>query len=156
MKVTVGLEHEPGEEMQLDWLELSETPWGEQAYVLVGALSHSGRVRGVFSDGQTFAHLVDALDGVLRRLGGTADVVADRSDGDGRVPGHATGCGRRPRRPRSTTASRSRSARANRPQRKGVVEKAIEYVTQSWWRAAPVSTPAAGAGRSGPLVRRGL
>ena len=31
---------------------------------------------------------------------------------------------------------------ANRPQRKGVVEKAIDYVTQSWWRAAPVSTPA--------------
>ena len=29
---------------------------------------------------------------------------------------------------------------ANRPQRKGVVEKAIDYVTQSWWRAAPVST----------------
>ena len=31
---------------------------------------------------------------------------------------------------------------ANRPQRKGVVEKAIQYVTQSWWRSAPVSTPA--------------
>ena len=72
MKVTVGLEHEPGEELQLDWLELSETPWGEKAYVLVGALSHSGRVRGVFADGMTFAHLIEALDGVLRRLGGTA------------------------------------------------------------------------------------
>lgn len=43
VKVTVGLDHEPGEELQLDWLELSETPWGEKAYVLVGALSHSGR-----------------------------------------------------------------------------------------------------------------
>jgi len=31
---------------------------------------------------------------------------------------------------------------ANRPQRKGVVERAIDYVTQSWWRSAPVSTPA--------------
>ena len=31
---------------------------------------------------------------------------------------------------------------ANRPQRKGVVEKAIGYLTQSWWRSAPVSTPA--------------
>src|SRR3981081_4538772 len=29
---------------------------------------------------------------------------------------------------------------ANRPQRKGVVEAAIRYVTQWWWRAAPVST----------------
>ena len=45
---------------------------------------------------------------------------------------------------------------ANRPQRKGVVEKAIEYVTQSWWRAAPVSIAGGGAGRPGPLVRRGL
>jgi hypothetical protein len=30
----------------------------------------------------------------------------------------------------------------NRPQRKGVVEKAIGYLTQSWWRSAPVSTAA--------------
>ena len=29
-----------------------------------------------------------------------------------------------------------------RPQRKGVVDKAIGYLTQSWWRSAPVSTPA--------------
>ena len=72
VNVTVGPEHAPGEELQLDWLELSETPWGEKAYVLVGALSHSGRVRGVFADGITFAHLIEALDGVLRRLGGTA------------------------------------------------------------------------------------
>jgi transposase len=37
--VTVELVHEPGEEIQFDWLELPETPWGEPAYVLVGALS---------------------------------------------------------------------------------------------------------------------
>ena len=69
---TTEIPHEPGEELQLDWWELHETPWGEKAYVLVGALSHSGRVRGVFSEGQSFPHLVAALDGVLRRLGGTA------------------------------------------------------------------------------------
>jgi hypothetical protein len=39
--------------------------------VLVGALSHSGRIRAVVSDGIDFAHLVACLDGVLRRLGGT-------------------------------------------------------------------------------------
>jgi transposase len=72
VKLTVGLEHEPGEEMQLDWLELPQTPWGAKAHVLVGALSHSGRVRGCFSEGESFPHLADALDGVLRRLGGTA------------------------------------------------------------------------------------
>ena len=72
VNVTVGLEHAPGEELQLDWLELSETPWGAKSHVLVGALSHSGRLRGVFSDGESFPQLVEALDGVLRRLGGTA------------------------------------------------------------------------------------
>jgi hypothetical protein len=63
--VTVDLVHEPGEEIQFDWLELSETPWGEPAYVLVGALLFSGRCRAVISEGTTFAHLVDAIDGVL-------------------------------------------------------------------------------------------
>jgi transposase len=139
VKVTVGLEHEPGEELQLDWLELSETPWGEKAYVLVGALSHSGRVRGVFADGQTFAHLIEALDGVLRRLGGTAKSWrTDRMTtlvypGTDRL------------RPEAAAAAKHYGVTiavcpANRPQRKGVVEKAIDYVTQSWWRAAPVST----------------
>ena len=37
MNVTLGLDCAAGEELQLDWLELSETPWGEKAYVLVVA-----------------------------------------------------------------------------------------------------------------------
>ena len=65
------MRHEPGEEIQWDWLELTETPWGEPAYVLVGALCFSGKCRAVICEGMTFAHLVDAIDGVLRRLGGT-------------------------------------------------------------------------------------
>ena len=141
VKVTVGLDHEPGEELQLDWLELSETPWGEKAYVLVGALSHSGRVRGVFADGMTFAHLIEALDGEVRRLGGTAK--SWRTDRMATVvyPGSDR------LRPEAAAAAKHYGVTvavcpANRPQRKGVVEKAIDYVTQSWWRAAPVSTPA--------------
>ena len=141
VKVTVGLEHEPGEELQLDWLELSETPWGEKACVLVGALSYSGRVRGVFADGQTFAHLIEALDGVLRRLGGTAK--SWRTDRMATVVYPGTDR----LRPEAAAAAKHYGVTvavcpANRPQRKGVVEKAIDYVTQSWWRAAPVSTPA--------------
>jgi transposase len=141
VKVTVGLDHEPGEELQLDWLELSETPWGEKAYVLVGALSHSGRVRGVFADGMTFAHLIEALDGVLRRLGGTTK--SWRTDRMATVVYPGTDR----LRPEAAAAAKHYGVTvvvcpANRPQRKGVVEKAIDYVTQSWWRAAPVSTPA--------------
>jgi transposase len=141
VRLTVGLEHEPGEELQLDWLELSETPWGVKAYVLVGALSHSSRLRGVFSEGESFPHLAEALDGVLRRLGGTArswrtdrmsTVVYPDSD---RL------------RPEAAAMAKHYGVQVavcppNRPQRKGVVEKAIQYVTQSWWRSAPVSTPA--------------
>jgi len=39
--------------------------------VLVGALSFSGKCRGVICEGMSFAHLVEGMDGVLRRLGGT-------------------------------------------------------------------------------------
>lgn len=45
---------------------------GEAAYVLIGALSHSGRCRGVFSERQAGPQVIESLDGVLRRLGGTA------------------------------------------------------------------------------------
>jgi hypothetical protein len=64
--LTVELVHEPGEELQLDWLELEQTPWGEKAYALVGALSHSGRIRAALAAGQSFPELAGALDGVLR------------------------------------------------------------------------------------------
>jgi transposase len=69
--VTTEIDHPPGEELQFDWLELPETPWGQPAYVFIGALSHSGRCRGVFCEGQTGPHVIESLDGVLRRLGGT-------------------------------------------------------------------------------------
>ena len=137
--VTVELAHEPGEEIQFDWLELHETPWGEPAYVLVGALSFSGRCRGVICEGMTFAHLIDAIDGVLRRLGGTTR--AWRTDRMATVvhPGSDR-----------ITAQFAQAAKhygvevwvcpPRRPQRKGVVEKAIQYVTRSWWRTAPVAS----------------
>ncbi|MDE3129882.1 MAG: IS21 family transposase [Acidobacteriota bacterium] len=134
-RLTVELVHEPGEELQLDWLELTETPWGEPVYVLVGALSHSGRIRAVVSDGMDFAHLVACLDGVLRRLGGTtrswrtdrmATIVQPGSD-----------------RLRSEAAELAKHYGVTisvcpryRPQRKGVVEAAIRYLGRSWWRTA--------------------
>lgn len=138
---TAEIPHEPGEELQLDWWELNETPWGEKAYVLVGALSHSGRVRAVFSEGQSFPHLVAALDGVLRRLGGTAK--AWRTDRMATVVDPDTG----QLRPQFAAVAKHYGTRidvcpAYRPQRKGVVEAGIGYLTRSWWRSAPVSIPA--------------
>jgi transposase len=69
---TIEIAHPPGEEIQWDWLELPGAPWGGEAHLLVGTLSHSGKFRAVFAEGEDQAHLVAALDGVLRRLGGTA------------------------------------------------------------------------------------
>lgn len=140
-RLTIELVHEPGEELQLDWLELTETPWGEPCYALVGALSHSGRIRAVVSDGMDFAHLVAALDGVLRRLGGTTRSWRTDRMSTVVVPG--------------TDRLRAESAELakhygvtiavcprNRPQRKGVVEAAIRYVGRSWWRTAQAADPA--------------
>jgi hypothetical protein len=138
---TVEIDHEPGEELQLDWWELAETPWGERAYVLVGALSHSGRLRAAFSEGQSFPHLVGALDGVLRRFGGTAK--AWRTDRMATVIAPGSG------RIRAEFAALAKHYGVSvdvcpprRPQRKGVVESGIGYLARSWWRSAPVSTPA--------------
>ena len=72
------IEHPAGEEIQFDWLELPRPPehWGlgKHAHLLVGALSHSGRWRGVLADAEDFPHLVQALDGVLRQLGGVSRI----------------------------------------------------------------------------------
>jgi len=141
VKLTVGLDHEPGEELQLDWLELAETPWGVKACVLVGALSHSSRLRGVFSEGESFPHLAEALDGVLRRLGGTTRSWRTDRMSTFVYPGADR------LRPEAAALAKHYGVNvavcpANRPQRKGVVEKAIDYLTQSWWRSAPVSSPA--------------
>ncbi len=134
------IEHPPGEEIQWDWLELDNTPWGSKAYVLVGALAHSSRCRGWFSDSDDQAHLVVGIDEVLRRLGGTArrwrvDRMATViNPGTGKLQRSFApvakhyGVGVDPCPPRHGN-------------RKGVVEKSIDYLTRRWWRTARVSSP---------------
>ena len=46
---------------------------GATAHLLVGALSHSSRWRAVLAESEDYPHLVEALDGVLRRLGGCTE-----------------------------------------------------------------------------------
>ncbi len=140
-RLTVELVHEPGEELQLDWLELAETPWGEPGHVLVGALSHSGRIRAVFSAGEDFAHLAGALDELLRRFGGSArswrtDRMATVVEpGSGRLRAEAAELAKH----YGVTVAVCPPRRA---QRKGVVEAAIRYLQRSWWRSAQVATSA--------------
>ena len=134
------IDHPVGEETQWDWVELPDPPpgWGvgAQAHLLVGALSHSGKWRGVLADAEDLPHLVEAIDAVVRRLGGvTRRWRFDRM---------ATVC--------SPTSGRLTAAFAavakyyqvavdvcppRHGNRKGVVEKANHSVAQRWWRTLP-------------------
>ena len=137
----VDIEHPPGEEIQWDWLELDDTPWGEKAYLLVGALSHSSRARGWFSDSDDQAHLVVGIDEVLRRLGGTARRW--RFDRMATVINPATGRVQRSFAPVAKHYGVMVDACPPRHgNRKGVVEKNIDFFTRRWWRTARVASPA--------------
>jgi hypothetical protein len=129
--------HPPGEETQWDWLELPDPPaaWGvgRQAHLLVGALAHSSRWRGVLAEAEDFPHLVEALDAVVRRLGGVTQVW--------RFDRMATVC--LPSSGRITPAFaqvakhygvHSVVCPPRRGNRKGVVEKANHSAAQRWWR----------------------
>src|SRR3954453_11711309 len=139
--VTVEIEHPPGEEIQWDWLELHDTPWGQPAFVLVGALSHSGRFRGVFCEQMTFGHLAEAMHRVLVGLGGTPQVWRTDRMATIVMPGSDR-----------LTVDAAQAAKhygveiavcpPRRAQRKGVVEAAIKYTTNSWWRSAQLTTMA--------------
>ncbi len=63
--------------------------------------SFSGRCRAVISEGMSFAHLIDAIDGVLRRLGGTSRAWRTDSLGGRCSPGM------KPRSPLTTRESGS-------------------------------------------------
>jgi transposase len=142
------IDHPAGEETQWDWVELPDPPpdWGagKHAHLLVGALAHSGRWRGVLADSEDFPHLVEALDQVVRKLGGlTHRWRFDRM---------ATVC--YPASGRLTAAFAAVAKHygvavdicpSRRGNRKGVVEKANHSAAQRWWRTLPddITTSAA-------------
>ena len=134
---TIEISHPAGEEIQWDFLELP-APWGGMAHLLVGSLAHSGKMRGVFCDTEDQAALVDGIDRVLRRLGGTARRW--RFDRTSAVCSPATG---------AVLASFAAVAKhygvavdicpPRRGNRKGVVESRNRFAAQRWWRSAAVS-----------------
>jgi transposase len=142
---TIEIDHPPGEEIQWDWLELEETPWGQKAYVLVGALSHSGRFRAVFCEQTTLGHLAAAIHPILVGLGGSARSWRTDRMATAVIPGTDR------LNPRFGELAKHYGADVAicppyRPQRKGVVESAIKYLTRSWWRSARVETPSLAQG----------
>lgn len=139
-RATIEIAHEPGDETQWDWLELPDAPWGANALLQVGALSASGKCRAVFAERKQTPHLIVAMASVLERLGGlTRDFRIDHMEG-AVIP--AT------RKLVPAFADYARYLKVSvvicpprRGNRKGVVEKANDYITQSWWRTADVATP---------------
>ncbi|MGH2695744.1 MAG: hypothetical protein ACRDIW_02000 [Actinomycetota bacterium] len=140
-RATIEIDHPPGEEIQWDWDELPGAPWGGDAHLLVGTLPYSGRIRGTFAQGEDQAHLIEAMDKVMRRLGGTARRW--RVDRMATVVNPATGKVQ----PSFLPVAKHYGVGVDacpprRGNRKGSVEKSIHYVTQRWWRTAAVTTPA--------------
>ena len=136
---TTEIDHPPGEEIQWDWLELPDTPWEQPAYVLVGALSHSGQFRGVFCEQMTVGHLAGAVHEILLGLGGTSLVWRVDRMASAVIPGTDR------LNPQFAQMAKHYGVDvavcpAHRPQRKGVVEAAIKFVGARWWRTANVTS----------------
>ncbi|HLN16299.1 MAG TPA: hypothetical protein VK277_06025 [Acidimicrobiales bacterium] len=137
---TIEIDHPPGEEIQWDWFERRNAPWGGTAYVLLGTLSHSGKVRGVLAEKMDQAHLIEAMDAVLRRLGGTARVWRTDRLATVIVPGT-----------REVQASFAPVAKhygavvepcpPRRGNRKGAVESSVRFTSGRWWRTMSATNP---------------
>jgi transposase len=131
------IDHPAGEETQFDWLELPDPPagWGlgGPAHLLVGSLAHSSRWRAVLAESEDQAHLIEALDGVVRRLGGVSrywrfDRMASVCHpGSGRVTASFAAVAKH-------YGAGVKVCPSRRGQRKGVVEKANHSAAQRWWR----------------------
>lgn len=128
-------------ETQWDWLELPTPPghwdgYRSKAYLLVGALSHSGAWRGVLAESDDQAHLIDALHRVAVKLGGlTREWRFDRMasvvyPSSGRVTPSFSGVAKH-------YGVHVVACPPRRGNRKGVVEKANHSAAQRWWRNLP-------------------
>ncbi|MHA6783344.1 Mu transposase domain-containing protein [Pseudonocardia saturnea] len=131
------IDHPAGEEVHWDCVELPDPPaqWGHgaHAHLLVGALPHSGRWRGVLAESEDQAHLIEALHAVSARLGGLPKRW--RFDRMAIVASPNTG---------RVTATFAAVAKhygvgvdlcpPRHGNRKGTVEKANHSAAQRWWR----------------------
>jgi transposase len=139
---TVEIDHPAGDEIQWDWAERRNAPWGGTSFGLLGTLAYSGRTREVLTSSMDQAHLIEALDGVLRRLGGTTR--SWRTDRLATVikPGSS-----------DVQASFVPVAKhygaivipcpPRRGNRKGAVECGVKFMCGRWWRTMSATTPEA-------------
>ncbi len=136
---TIEIPHPAGEEIQWDWAERRKAPWGGTAYVLLGTLPHSSRVRGVLAESLDQPHLIEAMDAVLRRHGGTPRVWRTDRLATVIVPGS------RDVQPSFAPVAKHYGAIVEpcpprRGNRKGAVESSVRYVCGRWWRTMTATT----------------
>jgi transposase len=139
-RATIEIDHPPGEEVQWDWFERRRAPWGGTAYVLLGTLPHSSRVRGVIAESLDQPHLIEAMHQVMVRLGGTPRVWRTDRLATVIVPG--TGDVQ----PSFAPVAKHYGAIVEpcpprRGNRKGSVESSVRYVCGRWWRTMTATTP---------------
>jgi transposase len=137
---TIEIAHPAGEEIQRDWFERRQAPWGGTAYVLLGTLPHSSRTRGVLAESMDQAHLIEGMDAVMRRLGGTARIW--RTDRLATVITPGT---------RDVQVSFAPVAKhygavvepcpPRRGNRKGSVESAVRFTSGRWWKPMTARDP---------------
>jgi hypothetical protein len=142
---TIQIDHPPGAELQWDWFERRRAPWGGTAYVLLGSLPRSGRIRGVLAEATDQPHLVEAIDGVLRRFGGTARTWRTDRLATVIVPGT------RDVQPSFVPVAKHygvvvEPCPPRRANRKGSVESAVRFVCGRWWRTMTATTMAEAQG----------
>jgi hypothetical protein len=111
-RATIEIDHPAGEEIQWDWFERRRAPWGGTAYVLLGTLPHSSRVRGVLAESLDQPHVPGIRDvqpsfaPVAKHYGVVVEPCPPR-----------------------------------RGNRKGAVESSVRYVCGRWWRTMTATTP---------------
>jgi DNA replication protein DnaC len=137
---TIEIDHPAGEEMQWDWFERRKAPWGGTAYVLLGTLPHSSRVRGVLAESLDQPHLIEGIDAVLRRYGGTPRIWRTDRLATVIVPG------RRDVQPSFAPVAKHYGAIVEpcpprRGNRKGAVESSVRYLCGRWWRTMTATSP---------------
>lgn len=142
------IDHPAGAETQWDWVELPDPPgnWnaGREAHLLVGALPHSSKWRGVLCESEDQPHLIEGLHQVSARLGGlTTTWRFDRmatvvSPNTGRVTASFAAVAKH-------YAVRVALCPPRHGNRKGSVEKANHSAAQRWWRTVPDEATVAGA-----------
>ena len=106
----------------------------------VGHVAALGRTRGVLAESLDQAHLIEAMDAVMRRLGGTARVWRTDRLATVIVPGT------RDVQPSFAPVAKHYGAIVEpcpprRGNRKGAVESAVRFTCGRWWRTMTATTP---------------